>query len=106
MAGESFRYELVSDYPWGAYNWYLGDAHSLIQFNTDVPLNALGLLDICAHEGYPGHHTEAMLKEKHLYQEQGIAEIRDSIAAFTFRHDLRSHCHHRAGNHLPQRQSS
>lgn len=74
LEDESFRYELVSDKHWGAYNWYLGNAQSLIQFNTDIPINALSILGYCSHEGYPGHHTEGMLKEKHLYQEQGIAE--------------------------------
>lgn len=74
VEGESFSYELVSDVHWGAYNWYLGNAKSLIQFNTDIPINALGMLNLCAHEGYPGHHTEGMIKEKHLYREQSIAE--------------------------------
>lgn len=72
--GEGFEYSLVKDQVWGAYNWYQGNGQSLIEFNTDVPVNALRILDLCAHEGYPGHHTENMLKEKYLYQDLGRAE--------------------------------
>ena len=44
---------------------------SLIEFNTDIPKSALGLVPIFAHEGYPGHHTEAILKEQKLWRECG-----------------------------------
>lgn len=71
---ETVEIQLASNQPWGAYNWYLGNSKSLIEFNTDVPLSALGLLNTFAHEGYPGHHTEALLKEQHLYYNKGYAE--------------------------------
>jgi hypothetical protein len=71
---ESIQLELVSNQPWSAYNWYMGEGHSLIEFNTDIPLNTLHLLGTFAHEGYPGHHTEAILKEKGLYEANGYAE--------------------------------
>lgn len=71
---ESVAISLVNDQPWGAYNWYLGNGRSLIEFNTDIPLQANHLLGTFAHEGYPGHHTEHLLKEKELYQEKGYAE--------------------------------
>lgn len=71
---EQVEVRLTSNQPWGAYNWYLGNGRSLIEFNTDVPIRAIGLIGTFAHEGYPGHHTEAVLKEKHLYQEKGYAE--------------------------------
>jgi hypothetical protein len=72
--GETVEVRLASDQPWSAYNWYLGNGRSLIEFNTDVPVLALNLLSTFAHEGYPGHHTEAILKEKWLYQTLGYAE--------------------------------
>ena len=72
--GEGFVYAVVSDKSWGAYNWYQGNAQSLIEFNTDIPVNALGILNLCAHEGYPGHHTENMLKEQRYYKEGHRAE--------------------------------
>lgn len=65
---------LVKDQRWSAYNWYLGNGRSLIEFNTDLPLSATSLLATFAHEGYPGHHTEHMLKEQVLYRQKGYAE--------------------------------
>lgn len=67
--------ELTEDQPWGAYNWFLGDGRSLIQFNTDTPISALGLISTFAHEGYPGHHTEHMLKERRFVREKGYGEM-------------------------------
>jgi hypothetical protein len=61
--GESIELALVRDQPWGAYNWYKGNNHSLIEINTDLPMQADGLVDYLAHEGYPGHHTEHSLRE-------------------------------------------
>jgi hypothetical protein len=74
VPGEEVEVRLTSNQPWSAYNWYLGRGRSLIEFNTDVPISALGLLSTFAHEAYPGHHTEHQLKECHLYQEKGYAE--------------------------------
>ncbi len=71
---EGVEVHLVNDRHWGAYNWYLGTGRSLIEFNTDIPLTALQLLGTFAHEGYPGHHTEGMLKEKGLLHEKGYGE--------------------------------
>ena len=73
-SGEDVELKLASDQPWGAYNWYLGNGRSLIEFNTDLPTSVLSLLDTFAHEGYPGHHTEAALKEMTLYQQKGYGE--------------------------------
>lgn len=71
---ESFTVELVREQPWGAYNWYLGGYRSRIDLNTDLPTHLYSLPDTMAHEGYPGHHTEHVLKELRLYREQGHAE--------------------------------
>lgn len=71
---EGVEIKLVKGQPWSAYNWYLGNGRSLIEFNTDLPLSAPGLIGTFAHEGYPGHHTEHMLKEKALYRDKGYAE--------------------------------
>jgi hypothetical protein len=74
VEGEEVEIRLTGNQPWSAYNWYLGNGRSLIEFNTDIPVSALGLLATFAHEAYPGHHTEHQLKERHLYQEKGYAE--------------------------------
>ena len=35
---ESFAVEYVTNKPWGGYNWYKGNFHSVIQVNTDLPI--------------------------------------------------------------------
>ncbi len=72
--GESVEIAFVSDKPWSGYNWYLGDARSLVEINTDLPIRANALLALMAHEGYPGHHTEHALKEIGLYRGRGYGE--------------------------------
>jgi len=67
--GESFTVEFVSDQPWMAYNWYLGNSKSRIDINTDIPMRVSSLPDLIAHEGYPGHHTDLSIKEKKLVDE-------------------------------------
>jgi hypothetical protein len=70
---ERFDFEFVSNQPWGAYNWYQGDNHSLIQVNTDLPLNINSAIGYGCHEGYPGHHVQGIHAEK-LYRERGWVE--------------------------------
>jgi hypothetical protein len=72
--GEGVTIKTVTGQPWGAYNWYLGHYRSSIELNTDLPTNAGALLDLMAHEGYPGHHTEHVLKEHLLYRGRGYLE--------------------------------
>ena len=71
---ETFTVQFVNDKPWGGYNWYAGSYHSRIDINLDLPKHLYGLPHLLAHEGYPGHHTEHVLKEQHLYREQGKLE--------------------------------
>lgn len=71
---ESVEFVLVSDKPWSGYNWYLGRGRSRVEVNVDLPLRANTLLDLICHEAYPGHHTEHLLKEQHLFTEQGWGE--------------------------------
>ncbi|MCO5222211.1 MAG: hypothetical protein M9947_11625 [Thermomicrobiales bacterium] len=72
--GESVEIAFVVDKPWSGYNWYLGNAKSLVEINVDLPLRANAMVDLTAHEGYPGHHTEHSLKDRILYQQRGYAE--------------------------------
>lgn len=74
VPGEDLEIRLVSEKPWGAYNWYRGGAKSLVEFNIDVPTSAPSIVSTMAHEGYPGHHTEHQLKERLLWIEKGYAE--------------------------------
>ncbi|MFN8590711.1 MAG: hypothetical protein U0031_04545 [Thermomicrobiales bacterium] len=70
---EDVEIRLVQDQPWSGYNWYLGGGRSRVELNTDLPIHAFRLTDLLAHEAYPGHHTEHMLKER-LYTEDGLGE--------------------------------
>lgn len=72
---ERFTLEYVSDQPWGGYNWYQGDANSLIQINTDLPVYIDRAVDLGCHEGYPGHHTLMSLVEKRLVRDRGWIEF-------------------------------
>jgi hypothetical protein len=72
--GESFTIEYVNDKPWSGYNWYQGDAQSLIQINTDFPIYISRAVDLGCHEGYPGHHTFNALLEVNLVEGQGWVE--------------------------------
>lgn len=73
-AEEDVSLQLVEDEPWSAYNWYLGDYHSRIDLNTDLPVRIGAAVPLLAHEAYPGHHTEHALKEYHLLRQRGRLE--------------------------------
>lgn len=72
--GEEVELAVVSDKVFGGENWYLGNYRSRVELNTDLPTNMRWLMDLVCHEGYPGHHTEFVLKERHLYRERGYIE--------------------------------
>jgi len=74
-ANESFTIEYVTGKSWSGYNWYQGNARSLIQVNTDLPIFIDRALDLAAHEGYPGHHVYNVLLEQHLVRERGWPEF-------------------------------
>ena len=73
-ADEGIEVQMVSDKVYMGENWYLGNYRSRVELNTDLPTDLNGLLDFMCHEGYPGHHTEFVLKEQHLYRERGYLE--------------------------------
>ena len=73
-AQEDFVLEYVRDKSWSGYNWYQGDARSLIQINTDLPIYIDRAIDLAAHEGYPGHHVYNALLEKNLVDDRGWVE--------------------------------
>jgi hypothetical protein len=72
---ESFAVEYVTNKPWGGYNWYKGNVHSVIQVNTDLPIFIDRAVDLAAHEGYPGHHVYNSLLEKNLVRDRGWMEF-------------------------------
>ena len=72
--GENFRLELVTDKPWGAYNWFKGNYQSLIEVNVSLPFYAGQAARLMCHEGYPGHHALNSLLEQKLVRERGWIE--------------------------------
>lgn len=73
--GENFEVKFVKDKPWGAYNWYKGNSFSIIEVNTDLPVQIEKAVDLVAHEGYPGHHVFNALIEKNFVKEKGWMEF-------------------------------
>jgi hypothetical protein len=73
--GERFDLEYVKGTPWGAYNWYKGGYHSLIQVNLDFPIPVDRAIDLACHEGYPGHHVYNAMLERALVRGRGWVEL-------------------------------
>jgi hypothetical protein len=72
---EWFTLEFVTGKSWSGYNWYKGNATSLIQVNTDLPVRLSRAVDLGCHEGYPGHHVLNMLLEERLSKGKGWIEF-------------------------------
>ena len=72
--GERAAFEPVTDEPWWAFNYYLGNLSSRVVLNTDLPTTGLDLIHLASHEVYPGHHTEGALKEQLLVRDHGCLE--------------------------------
>jgi hypothetical protein len=72
---ERFTLEFVTGKSWSGYNWYKGDAESLIQVNTDLPVRLSRAVDLGCHEGYPGHHVYNLLLEERLAKGRGWVEF-------------------------------
>ena len=73
--GESFTTSYVTGKSWSAYNWYQGNAFSLIEVNTDLPIFIDRAVDLGCHEGYPGHHVFNALLERRLVRQLGWLEF-------------------------------
>ena len=72
--GERIDFDLVQNEPWSGFNYYLGDLHSRVVINTDLPVLSTSLGHLVAHEAYPGHHTEHSRKEVGLVRRRGHQE--------------------------------
>jgi hypothetical protein len=69
--GERVEFETVTGKRWAANANYRGGGLTRVLINTDLPIHAFRLLELAAHEAYPGHHTEHVCKEAAL----GHAEL-------------------------------
>lgn len=72
---ERFEIQFVKNKPWSAYNWFKGNSFSLIEVNTDLPIYVDRIVDLSAHEGYPGHHTHHTMMEWQLYKKRNWIEF-------------------------------
>lgn len=72
---EKIEIEFISGAPWSAYNWYKGDYKSLIQVNKNVEIHFETILDLAAHESYPGHHVYYTKREQNFYKDSGFVEF-------------------------------
>jgi hypothetical protein len=72
--GEGLAVEEVWGEPWWACNYYLGRLRSRVAVNVDVPTTYDDVVELAAHEIYPGHHTEHAVKEQRLVRDRGLIE--------------------------------
>jgi len=63
---ESLRFEAARDVPWTRDARYLGGGTSVIRINLDRGVSLAALVELAAHEGYPGHHAEAAARDEVL----------------------------------------
>jgi len=71
---ETVQYDVVTDKPWGGFNYYLGNYRSRVAINADLKHRMAQLPHLVAHESYPGHHTEHCRKEAGLVERGKQAE--------------------------------
>jgi hypothetical protein len=72
--GEAIDVEIVENEPWAAFNYYEGGLRSRIAVNVDLPVAAVFVGVLAAHETYPGHHTEHAWKEQLHVRDRGFRE--------------------------------
>ena len=61
--GESVDYDYVTDMPWWRRDFYRGDLRSHIEVNTDIPTVPDVVVELVAHETYPGHQHGARMEK-------------------------------------------
>jgi len=73
-SGESVAIEALEGQQWVAEMQYLGNRHSRVRVNLDLPVSLSRVVELAAHECYPGHHAEAVVKDA-LLVATGHAEV-------------------------------
>jgi hypothetical protein len=73
-AGERVQVAYVTGKPWLAHASYQGHLTTLIEVDTDLPIELADVLDIAAREGYPGRHVFNVLRDAELAQGKGWRE--------------------------------
>jgi hypothetical protein len=73
-AGEAVEWRAIDSRRYGVSGGYLGSRRSRIELNIDIPLTLSQMLDLVAHEAYPGHHLERATKESRMASDDGRGE--------------------------------
>ena len=60
---ESVAIEPLEGEQWMAEMRYLGSRRSLVRVNLHLPVSLARVVELAAHECYPGHHAEAVVKD-------------------------------------------
>ena len=60
---ESVAIEALEGEQWVAEMQYLGNRHSRVRVNLELPVSLSRVVELAAHECYPGHHAEAVVKD-------------------------------------------
>jgi hypothetical protein len=71
---EKTELELVSGRDWPAFSSYQGNYQSVIRVNVDFPIPVGRVVEIAAHEAYPGHHTASVVRDEKLVRERNLEE--------------------------------
>ncbi|HLY36056.1 MAG TPA: hypothetical protein VKU35_05040 [Candidatus Limnocylindria bacterium] len=71
---ESIAWEEAHDQPWGAFAHFLGNGRTRIQINIDLPMEVTLVAFLAAHEAYPGHHADHVVKERTLISDADLGE--------------------------------
>jgi hypothetical protein len=77
--GEEIEVEVVTGERWVAFSRHLGNLRSRFSYNADLPLPAVDIPHLVAHEAYPGHHTEDAWKNVALVEGGGRVEFTVSL---------------------------
>lgn len=71
---EGIEWQAVHDRPWGAFAQFRGSGRTRVELNLDLPTEVSAVAFLAAHEGYPGHHADHVVKEVTLIREAGLGE--------------------------------
>ncbi len=61
--GETVVFDVVRGLPWAAHADYRGGLRTLVRINDELPITGWRMVELVAHEAYPGHHTEHVCKD-------------------------------------------
>lgn len=73
--GERVTLEVVRGRRWAGNADYRGGLRTVVGINDELPILAWRMVELVAHEAYPGHHTETVCKDSGLVSGSGRTEL-------------------------------